>query len=72
QTRTAPSDYDQKEVSDEEGRYEITDSNWVMQQVPVTLYRAVSGGGKLAHFGARQYGEICKTLNGSKHCDHTA
>lgn len=45
---------------------EITDSNWVMQQVPVTLYRAVSGGGKLAHFGAQQYGEICKVLNGSR------
>lgn len=44
---------------------EITESNWVMTQIPVTLLRVVSGGGKLAHFNSQMYGEICKVLNGS-------
>lgn len=43
---------------------EITDSIWVMYQIPTTLFRAVWGGGKLAHFTARSYGEICNQLNG--------
>ena len=43
---------------------EITDSFSVLAQVPVTLNRAVWGGGNLAYFTARSYGEICNQLNG--------
>lgn len=43
---------------------EITESIWIMFQIPNTLFRAKWGGGKLAHFSSRSYGEICNVLNG--------
>lgn len=62
--RTAYELIDAKTKTNPGPEIEITDSIWVMFQIPTTLFRAVWGGGKLAHFTARSYGEICNQLNG--------